>query len=569
MLRRLLLLSTLALACSLGLPATAPALVSIEGSGEPIFTRTTTNTVHFRYQGDNFTTYRLYFRYYVAGNANPVHQEATGNLGNPPSTAAWADWTGVAGGAYNTLQHGSRYSICTQGETQDLFYPTWIAPTTNSTCDLSQTKSTGTTIDTTPPQIAVSVSGTDTFTRTVPIPVQINYADDLSFPYAANFVCARTGLDPSAAAAACNGPGGPHFIYNANCSVPVNGTTLASAKNNQFNCTVTDSPPLPDGPVTVCAISANSALPDVPGNSNQITAADTAGLSTPQCGYVVVDRTAPQLSFSAPDSVKVGELVSVTGSVTDAGSGAGPSIGWTWGDNTAGSSGISPTHTYTQPGTYTIAMSSADAVGNPGSATRTITVTPATSGGDAGGSGGGTSTGGGSVTTAPTAQQIAQQVGATGGATGATQRASAGALDVLTARKVKITPKLKTLPLALTADTAGAAQFALIRGGRIVAKSGLNITKPGSLGFKLRLPKGLKAGRHSLKITFTPQGATRASTKTIAITFTARKKKAKRARAAARGGVDGPELGNVPPAVMPDGGPATTPRGGGISIPRR
>lgn len=567
MLRRLLLLSTLALACALALPAAVPASTSIAGTGEPIFTRTTTNTHWFGYNRfSSYGTFRLRVSYY-AGAAN-VHNEWTGYIGSSGvalTGQAYADFAGVV----NTLQHGTSYGVCVNGNYTIVGDFTEF-PEANASCS-------NTTIDTTPPQISVSVSGTDTFTKTVPIPVQINYADDLSFPYAANFICARTGLDPSAALAACNGPGGPHYNYSDVCSVPVNGTTLASAKNNQFNCTVTDSPPLPDGPVTVCAISANSALPDVPGSSNQITPADTAGLSTAQCGYVIVDRTAPQLSFSAPDSVKVGDLVSVTGSVTDGGSGAGPSIGWTWGDNTAGSSGISPTHTYTQPGTYTITMSSADVAGNPGSATRTITVTPAstgggtTGGGTTGGgtTGGGTATGGGgSVTQAPTAQEIAKQVGATGGATGATQKASAGALDVLTARKVKITSKLKALPLALTADTAGAAQFALIRGGRIAAKSGLNVTKPGSLGFKLKLPKRLKPGRYSLKITFTPKGAARASTKTIAITFSAAKKKpARTSRAVVAGG---PVLGNVPPAVMPDGGPATAPRpGGGIHVPRR
>ena len=177
--------------------------------------------------------------------------------------------------------------------------------------------------------------------------------------------------------------------------------------------------------------------------------------------------------------------------------------------------------------------------------------------------GGGTSTGGGgTVSQAPTAQQIAQQVGATGGA-GATQTTSAGALDVLTAKKVKITKKLKALPLALTADVPGAADFALVLGGRIVARAGLRVTKAGSLGFKLKLPKKLKAGRYSLKITFTPTGATKASTKTIKITFAGpakRKAKAKPARSASSAA---PALGNVPPAAMPDGGPPTTPRPGG------
>ena len=349
------------------LAAPASALVSVEGSGEPMFTRTTTNTVFFRYQGDGFSTYRLHFRYIVLGNNSPVYEEATANLGNPGSTVGFANWTGLPGNAYNTLQQGSTYSICTQGETQDLAPPNWLAPTTNSTCIITEPKSVGTTIDTTPPAISVSVSGSDQFTKTVPIPVVIDYSDDLSFPYAANFICSRVGLDPAAAKAACDAPGAPpKYNYNANCSVPVNGTTLPSAKVNQFNCSVTDTPALPDGPVTVCAISANSSLPDVPGNANQITAADTAGLSSSQCGFVNVDRTAPQLSFTAPAAVKVGDLVSTAGTVTDAGFGAGPVVTWNWGDNTQASTGSSSTHTYTGAGTYTITMSSQDAVGNAG-----------------------------------------------------------------------------------------------------------------------------------------------------------------------------------------------------------
>jgi hypothetical protein len=153
------------------------------------------------------------------------------------------------------------------------------------------------------------------------------------------------------------------------------------------------------------------------------------------------------------------------------------------------------------------------------------------------------------VTPAPTASEIAKQAGVTGGA-GATQTTSAGALDVLTAKKLVLTKKLKALPLALTADTAGRATFALIRSGRIAAKAGLNITKPGSLGFRLKLPKSLKAGRYSLKISFTPTGASKASIKTIKVTFV--KKKAKKA-SAARGRHSAARVTAAGPARVPDG----------------
>ena len=85
------------------------------------------------------------------------------------------------------------------------------------------------------------------------------------------------------------------------------------------------------------------------------------------------------------------------------------------------------------------------------------------------------------MTPPPTANQIAQQVGVKGGA-GATQTTSAGALDVLTAKKLVLSKKLKALPLALTADTAGRATFALIRAGRIVAKAGLRSRSQGASG---------------------------------------------------------------------------------------
>ena len=542
--------------------APAPALVSIEGTGEPAFTNTTTNTVFVRYQGDGFSTYRLHFRYIVAGSL--FTDDFTGNLGNPASNVAFADWAGVV----NTLVEGSAYSICTQGETQDIASPSWISPNTNSTCDTIQdaTKRAGTTIDRTPPAISVAVSGADQYTKTVPVPVTISYNDNLAFPFPATFICARTNMEPAAALAACNAAGPPQFNFSSVCSVPANPNSNVTS----FSCSITDSPPLPDGPVTLCAISADASIPDNPASSNQAQTADKANLSLAQCGYVRIDRTAPAVSFTAPDAAKVGDLVSVSGTVTDAGSGANGAVTWTWGDNTAAGAGLATTHTYTQAGTYTITMSSSDNVGNANQATRTITVTtPPPAGGGTPGSGvpgGGTTGTGGTITPPPTASQIAKQVGVSGGA-GATQTTSAGSLDVLTARRLRITKKLKALPLALTAQTAGRATFALVRSGRIVAKAALNVTKPGSLGFRLKLPRSLKAGRYSLKISFTPAGAARASIKTISVTFI--KKQAKRARTASGGGaarvsVAGPA--RVPDGTVPAGLRRDAARSRGISV---
>ncbi len=568
--------SRLALLVTLGVLASAPAAQAgtySVGTGEPAFTNTTTNTNWFSYSGNGFDGFRVNVLYFTGASSSPYSTITSGNLGNPALTTTWANWQGVI----NTLSEGVTYGMCVNGEDFYNYLGSWVPQLGGSSCSdaIIAGRRTSTTIDRTKPAIQVAVSGADTFTKTVPIPVTISYSDNLAFPFPANFICARTGQEPAAAASSCNAPNPtPQYDYNANCSSPANPTS----KVTSFSCTVTDSPPLPDGPVTVCAIAADAAIPDNPASANQAQTADKANLSASQCGFVSVDRTAPQASFTAPTAVTTGTLVTATGTVTDAGSGAG-GVSWNWGDNTPASAGISSTHTYTQAGTYTITMSTADAVGNPASKTATITVSaPAPGGGTPGGGtpgggtpGGGTSTGGGgTVTPPPTAQQIAQQVGGSGGA-GATQTTSAGALDVLTARRVKISAKLKSLPLALTAETAGTAEFALVTGGRIVSKSGLKITKPGSLGFKLKLPKKLKAGRYSLKITFTPTGASKASKKTITITFAAAKKKKKAKRSARVAAVpEAAQLTGAPAASLPDGRLHSSVRpGDGIGVGRR
>jgi hypothetical protein len=129
--------------------------------------------------------------------------------------------------------------------------------------------------------------------------------------------------------------------------------------------------------------------------------------------------------------------------------------------------------------------------------------------------------------------------------------------------------KLKALPLALTADTAGRATFALIRSGRIVAKAGLTITKPGSLGFRLKLPKSLKAGRYSLKISFTPTGAAKASVRTIKVTFVKKKKGTKASASGARHSaarVTGAGPARIPDGTVPSGLRRAAAQSNGISV---
>ena len=75
---------------------------------------------------------------------------------------------------------------------------------------------------------------------------------------------------------------------------------------------------------------------------------------------------------------------------------------------------------------------------------------------------------------------------------------------------------------------------------------------PPSLRQGLRLPKGLRPGRHVLKVAFTPQGAKKAVTRKLAIRFVAAKKakKATAARVTRRPRLD---LATVPAPSLPNG----------------
>lgn len=553
----------------LAVPASsAQALVTIEGTGEPAYTNTTTNTVWFRYAGDGWSTYRLHFNYIAGGTV--VSQEFTSNLGNPASAASWVNWSGVVNG----LVSGTSYGICTYGETQDITGNSLWAPsaTSNSTCMFGLSKSATTTIDRSVPVVSgVSVEGAATYSNKGPgqsLALAGLYSDSISPPWPATYVCIRKNLDP---ATACNGA---TFDYTDVCS----NRAGTGTQNNPFSCVYNLGAGDADGPLTFCARASDSSVPDRPASADQLAGltSSNANISAPACGYVILDRAAPQIGIDGgAATATTGQLLSFSAVATDPAAGISPGSGvtgaytWSWGDNTANGTGVNAAHTFTQPGTFQVKLTSADNAGNAAETTKTVTVTapPAGGGGTgtgAGGTpgsgtpGGGTTTGsGGTVTPPPTAQQIAQQTGATGA--GATQTTSAGSLDVLTAKKLRISAKLKALPLALTADQPGVATFALVRAGRIVSQAGLTVTKAGSLGFRLKLPKRLKAGTYGLKITFKATGAAKAATRTITIRFTAakKKKKAKASTAAGAplsgGAVAAPGLGTAQAATLAPG----------------
>jgi hypothetical protein len=90
-------------------------------------------------------------------------------------------------------------------------------------------------------------------------------------------------------------------------------------------------------------------------------------------------------------------------------------------------------------------------------------------------------------------------------------------------------------------------QLSLVRGGRIVSRGGTAV-RAGVTGYKLKLPKRTKAGKYTVKATYTPAGGA-AKTTRIAITLTG---KSGAARASASVARPGAAVGRGPVA-MPDG----------------
>ena len=467
----------------------ASASVQIASTGEPRYINTTTNTWFVDYDAccDAFRV-----RFNVANQLGPLLTEFSAFLNTTSSGQMFDSQTG--------LTEGNDYSVCATG--MRTFQGIGETAEALSSCFGTIGKNASVIVDRTPPNVSVSVDGTATYTSNLNMSYHVDYADALAPPFPANFICRSFDAPGSCAI----------FNYNAACSVPVNG----ASRINAFDCNETLPAAQPDGPVFFCARSADRAVPDIPGNADQFTGstADKANISAVGCGNVILDRTAPSVTSTANGTptaltVRVGDLVSFAAQANDATSGVG-AFSWVFGDNTANGAGAAPAHTYTQTGAFQATVSATDGAGNAGSSKVTVTVAPPPAGGTTAPTGNGTTT-----TRAPTPSQISQQAGG-----GGTQKTIVAGLDIIAPKRIKIAPKLRLLPLALTASGAGRMTVRLLKGTRIVAKGGASFTRPGTAGFKLKLPRKLSPGIHKLKITFTPSGATVGTTTTLTVRFT-------------------------------------------------
>ena len=259
------------LLCAAGLAAAGPASAEVipEGTGEPLYTSSAQNTQWFRITPPTgIGAYRVRYSYYAN---NALVNEVTVNY--PLSGGVtWANWSGVA-----TLQHGGQYGICAQGQYQFPNDMLWISDGPNScTMGTQLGRRSSTTIDRSKPAIAVTAASGAETTKNASIPVSIAFSDDVAGPYPANFVCVGAGTGPCGTkqyASQCSAPGG-------------------AGKSTTFTCNV-DASQLPDGPVTVCVISADQSVPDNPSSANQAQAAEKGNLSEEKCDTVTLDRSVP------------------------------------------------------------------------------------------------------------------------------------------------------------------------------------------------------------------------------------------------------------------------------------
>jgi plastocyanin len=494
-----------AVACAGVVAGPASAQVQPAGTGEPAYTNSAQNTQWFEWPATSgIDAYRIRYDYYEnnALRSNPTYDQPNGG-------SSWANWSGVA-----TLQHGAQYGICAQGSyslpNDSLFFPD--GP---SSCSMGTmlNRRAHTTIDRSKPTAALQLAAGAAFVKDTRVPVRVDFSDDVAGPFPANFLCFQVGGSGSV----CDKGAGYVYGHNPACSVPG-----GAGRSTTFSCTA-DYGAISDGTVWACVIAADASIPDNPSGPNQTSTADKANLSEASCDGVVVDRTPPAVSIGvASSSVKVGELVSLTASASDATSGLAGAGQWTWGDNTGGGSGDAVTHTYTQPGTYEVALTVADAAGNAATAKRTVTVTA--------GAGGTTPPAGGGVGTPPA---------------GGPASPAAPSLALSAPRKAQA--RVKAIRVKVTGRPAGRVQLSLARGRRVVARAGVTLGSGGTAAHRLKLAKGTTAGRYTLKATYKAAGGqTIAVSRKITLTG---KPSARRAAASSRPGV---ALGRGPRA-LPDG----------------
>jgi hypothetical protein len=491
------LLTALVIGTALLIAGPASAGVTIEGTGEPAFTNTTTNTQWVHWEASGYEAYKTRFDYYDNNSLKTTSEG--GQVAGTSTGSQWVNWLGVV----SPLLEGHTYAVCATGRGKFANDSIWWPDGPNSCSDGSGKRS-STTIDLTKPVITVAIDNGAQYSTTGVLAYRINYTDNLAFPFPANFVCRDIGTDP---AQACAGS----LSYDNGCSIPAN----TASKNTFFTCADTLGAATPDGPVTLCVSSADAAVPDKPNSSDQAGSAAQANLSLKTCDSITLDRTKPSLSIAGTTTSGIGQTVSLSAQAADSTSGLTGAYSWSWGDGSPASTGAAPAHSYSAPGTYQVTVTTHDNAGNESSSTRAVTITappqqqdeqpqPTPDGGG--------QAPGGAGPPAPGAP------GSPATPTPPAAPAVAAKLSVAAPKKIAAPKgKAKSIPLALTATGVGRATFALVRGGRIHAQGAALVRRVGTSAFKLKLPKNARPGVYSIKVSWVPSGSTAAQTRALKI----------------------------------------------------
>ena len=105
-----------------------------------------------------------------------------------------------------------------------------------------------------------------------------------------------------------------------------------------------------------------------------LTATDEHGLAGSDTLAVTVSNVAPVVEAGQDVTVLEGDPVSFAGAFTDPGVADGYTIAWALGDGATATGTLTPTHAYTAPGVYTVALTVTDDDGGVGTDTLAVTV---------------------------------------------------------------------------------------------------------------------------------------------------------------------------------------------------
>ena len=249
-----------------------------------------------------------------------------------------------------------------------------------------------------------------------------------------------------------------------------------------------------------------------------------------------------------------GQPVAFSAQAADSTSGLAPGgVEWTWADGTATHRGDAATHSFSAPGTYVVRAKVSDVAGNAAEAATTVTVKAPAAGGGAGGGGGGAGGGesaGGrpSASPSPTAAAVSQAAGG-----GGAQVRELGGLGVTAPKRFRLDGKRRSVLIGVTTGRPGRLALKLTRGRRTGAKATSTVAAGGA-GRRLKLARGMRPGKYTLSVSFTPRGASGAVTIKLRIIFV--KPARKRARATTsvpRSSRRAVSAAGLPAPSLPDG----------------